>query len=155
MLVPLLMAILGLWGPVHAGPVLNNNEITFEMSGITTYMPDSGGSSRAGYKLKIGYTGKQWLAVEMVTDNNKNDVLVMQVNEFYSEGSTPLRTGHEVTVTDFYRTGDSLNYDQNIEYDISSFSYAARKEYSIDLTRYLGSNSGEDWNAAANAYCLL
>lgn len=34
-----------------------------------------------------------------------------------------MRTGHEVSVTDFYRTSDILNYDQNTEYDISSFSY--------------------------------
>lgn len=29
------------------------------------------------------------------------------------------------------------------------------KDYYIDLIRFMGSNSGEDWNAAANAYSLM
>ena len=66
-----------------------------------------------------------------------------------------MRTGHEVTIKDFYSTGDTLNYDQNTQNDISSFSYVDKKTYSIDLIRFMGSNSGEDWNAAANAYSLM
>ena len=66
-----------------------------------------------------------------------------------------LRTGHEVTVTDFYRTGNSLNYDQNIEYDISSYNYVEEKDYFVDIIRYTGSNSNEDWNGAANKYSLM
>lgn len=50
------------------------------MSGTTTYIPDSGGLSRNGYKLRIGYAGKQWLGVEIITENNKNDVLILQIN---------------------------------------------------------------------------
>ena len=46
-----------------AGPVLDNFPITFEMRGPTTYNPDAGGSARSGYKLRIGYTNKQWLGV--------------------------------------------------------------------------------------------
>lgn len=44
------------------GPVLDNFPITFEMSGETSYIPDSGGVARNGYKLKIGYAFHQWLA---------------------------------------------------------------------------------------------
>lgn len=77
---PVVIAIMALSCPAMGGPVLNNNPITFQMSGTATYMPDSGGSSRTGYKLKLGYSGKQWLAVEIVTGTNKNDVLVIQVN---------------------------------------------------------------------------
>ena len=47
------------------------------MSGSTTYMPDSGGSSRQGYKLKIGFSGYSWLGVEIITGTDKNDVLVL------------------------------------------------------------------------------
>ena len=97
------------------------------MTGTTIYIPDSGGLSRNGYKMTVGYTGKQWLGVQIVTSTDKNDVLIFQLNQFYSEGSTPLRTGHQITVTDYYRTGDTLNYDQNTEYDISAFSYSQKK----------------------------
>ena len=45
------------------GPILNNFPITFEMLGSQTYTPDSGGISRSGYKLRLGYSYYQWLAV--------------------------------------------------------------------------------------------
>lgn len=60
--------------------VLNNFPIKFEMLGTTTYIPDSGGVSRNGYKLRIGFQNYQWLAVEIITNTDKNDVLVMQIN---------------------------------------------------------------------------
>lgn len=107
--------------------VLNNFPIKFEMLGTTTYIPDSGGVSRNGYKLRIGFQNYQWLAVEIITNTDKNDVLVMQINQFYTEGSSPLRTGHEVSVTDYYRSGDFLTDDQNNQYDISSFNYVKNK----------------------------
>ena len=48
---------------IKSGPVIKNNPITFAMSGTTTYIPDGGGASKSGYKLKVGFTGYQWLAV--------------------------------------------------------------------------------------------
>lgn len=60
--------------------VLSNFPIKFEMSGTTTYIPDSGGVSRNGYKLRIGFQNYQWIAAEIVTNTDKNDVLVVQVN---------------------------------------------------------------------------
>lgn len=50
------------------------------MKGATTYIPDAGGSSKTGYKLTIGFSYYQWLAIEIVTGTNKNDVLVLQSN---------------------------------------------------------------------------
>jgi len=47
----------------HAGPILNNLPITFQMNGATTYNPDSGGQTLAGYKLSIGYISSSWIAV--------------------------------------------------------------------------------------------
>ena len=144
-----------LFASANAGPVLDNFPITFEMKGPTTYNPDAGGTVKNGYKMRIGYTNKQWLGVEIITGTTKNDVLIIQIDDFYSVSTNVLRTGHEVEYTDFYRTGDSLNYDQNTEYDISTYNYVKEKDYFIDLIRYVGSNSGEDWNAAANQYSLM
>ena len=48
-----------------------------------------------------------------MTGTTKNDVLIIEIDDFYSVSSNVLRTGHEVSYTDFYRTGNSLNYDQN------------------------------------------
>ena len=47
------------------------------MSGATTYIPDSGGASKNGYKFKLGFSYYQWLAVEIITGTGKNDVLVL------------------------------------------------------------------------------
>ena len=79
---------------------------------------------------------------------------MIELNDFYTTSTNPLRTGHQVSVTDYYRTSDSLNYDQNTAYDISTYNYVETKNYYIDLIRYEGSNSGEDWNAAANKYSV-
>lgn len=67
-----------------ASGVLKNFPIIFQMSGSTTYTPDSGGVTRNGYKLRIGFTNFQWIAAEIITNTDKNDVLVVQVNEFYT-----------------------------------------------------------------------
>jgi len=45
--------------------------------------------------------------------------------------------------------------DVNNNYDISSYAYSTTKSYSLPITRTLGSNSGEDWNAASNSYSVL
>lgn len=139
---------------VSSGPVLDNIPITFEMTGSTTYSPDKGGASQTGYRLKIGYSYKQWLGIEFVTSVNQNDVLIMQLDDFYTTGSNSFFTGHEVFVDDYYETSGSLNVDQNTDKDISAYSYVEKKHYEIDLIRYTGSNSNEDWNGAANQYSL-
>jgi hypothetical protein len=53
------------------------------MLGTTQYNPDTGASLKNGYKIKIGYTGHSWIAVEF-PDVSKNDVLVITANDFYS-----------------------------------------------------------------------
>lgn len=47
----------------QTGPILNNIPITFQMNGATSYNPDSGGQTRNGYKLTLGFYGYSWLAV--------------------------------------------------------------------------------------------
>lgn len=47
----------------------------------------------------------------------------MQIDDFYTTGSTSLFTGHEVTFADYYETDGTLNVDQSIEKDISAYSY--------------------------------
>ena len=79
---------------INCGPVLDDIPITFEMTGSTSYSPDRGGSLQTGYKLKIGYSNKQWLGVQFVTGNNKNDVIIMELDDFYTTGSNSLFTGH-------------------------------------------------------------
>lgn len=80
--------------------------------------------------------------------------MIVQIDDFYSINSNALRTGHSITVDDYYRTGNSLNIDQQTQYDISTYKYVAVKQYYIDIIRFRGSNSGEDWDAAANAHSL-
>lgn len=70
------------------------------------------------------------------------------------QGSTPLRTGHQVTVNDYYNNGGILNADQNNQHDISAFNFVQNKNYTIDMIRYVGSNGGEDWNAQTNMYTI-
>lgn len=74
--------------------ILNNYPITFTMSGSSTYTPDAGGATRSGYNLRIGYMNHQWIGVQIITGTNKNDVLIVQIDEFYTQGTTSIRTGH-------------------------------------------------------------
>ena len=50
------------------------------MSGATTYIPDTGGTSKQGYKLRLGYQGNSWLGVEIVTGTDKNDVIILELD---------------------------------------------------------------------------
>lgn len=122
------------------------------MQGSTKYTPDSGGIQKDGYKLRIGFSKRSWLGVEFVENNNKNDLLVITYDEFYTKNSNPLRNGHKVTVDDYYISSDLVNEDREISNDLSSFNYVETKDYFIDIVRYVGSNNGEDWNGAANQY---
>jgi hypothetical protein len=57
-------------------------------------------------------------------------------------------------VKDYLKNDTGLYQDQIVINDISSFSYASTKQYSLDMIRYMGSNSGEDWDPIANQYSL-
>ena len=87
---------------VFTGPILNNYPIIFEMLGPTTYNPDSGTSTKNGYKLKLGYTANSWIAVEF-PDSPKNDVLVITASDFYTKLNDQF-SGHQILATDYYYT---------------------------------------------------
>lgn len=40
---------------------LNNIPITFQLSGLTTYVPDTGGVAIPGYIFTLGYNYKSWI----------------------------------------------------------------------------------------------
>lgn len=44
-------------------PILNNYPVRYELSGATTFIPNSGSASVSGYTLTLGYMNHQWLAV--------------------------------------------------------------------------------------------
>lgn len=80
------------------------------MLGPATYNPDSGASIKNGYKLRIGFTGHSWLAVQF-PDTAKNDVLVITSNDFYTKLNDQF-AGHQVLATDYYYTAtDGLGND--------------------------------------------
>lgn len=123
------------------------------MIGPTTYNSDSGGATLNGYKIRIGYTGHSWIAVQF-PDTPKSDVLVVNSNDFYTKMNDQF-SGHQVLVNDyFYNSSIGLQQDKNITNDISSFNYTNEKQFYLTVTRFLGSNGGQDWNAAAKKYTV-
>jgi hypothetical protein len=123
------------------------------MLGPTKYNPDSGGSTLNGYKLRIGYTGHSWLAIEF-PDSPRSDVLVITASDFYTKSNEQF-SGHQVLVNDyFYNSSTGLLLDKNTTNDISSFNFTSEKMFYLSITRYLGSNGGEDWNAATKKYTV-
>lgn len=137
--------------------ILNNMPVTFTMSGSTTYTPDAGGAQQTGYLLTLGYLGESWLGVQFVNPGSNSDLLVLQISDFYTNNGNSLNTGHQVSYLDYYTTSASnsqLNIDGTTTYDISSYSYVPTKSYSLQITRYAGSNGGEDWNGNANKYSV-
>lgn len=63
--------------------------------------------------------------------------------------------GHRVFVNDyFYNVTIGLQHDKNIANDISSVNFTNERQYYLTVTRFLGSNGGEDWNAAMKKYTV-
>lgn len=50
------------------------------MLGETTYTPDIGGSALNGYKIRLGFSRYQWLGVRFMMNNNKDDLIVIQID---------------------------------------------------------------------------
>lgn len=103
------------------------------MKGPTVYTPDLGGIAN-GYTLQLGFSKKSWLGVEFV-GAIKSDVLVMQIDDFYTPNSNPLFAGHQITVTDYYSNLEGLHRDSPTHNDISSRGYSNNTNYSFELTR--------------------
>jgi hypothetical protein len=135
--------------------VLNNLPVTFTMSGSAPYIPDAGGSSQTGYTLTIGYVGQSWLGVEFVNSGANSDFIVLKISDFFTNNGNSLNTGHQVTYADYYEsTPGTLSVDTTTTYDISSYAYSSTKSYSLQITRYIGSNGGQDWDGNANSYSM-
>ena len=71
----------------------------------------------------------------------RSDVLIMQINDFYTPNSNPLFSGHQITVTDYYKNSQGLHLDTNVDKDISTFGYSNQRKYTLDIIRYQGDNS--------------
>lgn len=141
----------------NSDAILNNLPVTFTMSGSKSYLPDSGGASQLGYVLTLGYAGESWLGVQFVNSGANNDFLVLQISDFFSSNGNSLNTGHQVSYLDYNSAAavnSSLNADSITTYDISSYSFSLTKSYSLQITRYTGSNSGEDWDGNTNKYSV-
>jgi hypothetical protein len=123
------------------------------MLGQTTYNPDSGAATLKGYKLKIGYTGHSWIAVEFY-DNVRSDILVVTADDFYTKMNEQF-SGHQILMTDYnYNASAGLTKDKNTTNDISAFNYSNQKAFELTMTRFLGSMGGEDWNANIKKYTV-
>ena len=123
------------------------------MLGPITYNPDSGASTLKGYRLKLGFTGHSWIAVEF-PDTPRSDVLVVTADDFYTKMNDQF-AGHRILVTDYnYNASAGLQLDKNTTNDISTFNYSNEKAFYLTTTRFLGSNGGEDWNANAKKYTV-
>lgn len=117
-----LILILTIIVNIGCGPILDKLPVTFEMLGPTTYNPDSGAATLNGYKIRIGYTGHSWIAVQF-PDTPRSDVLVITSNDFYTKMNDQF-SGHQVLVNDyFYNSSLGLQQDKNTTNDISSFNY--------------------------------
>ncbi len=68
---------------INSGPILDNLPITFQFLGQTRYNPDSGAATLNGYKIRIGFTGRSWLAVQF-PDTPRSDVLVVTASDFFT-----------------------------------------------------------------------
>lgn len=111
------------------------------MLGPATYNPDSGASTLKGYRLRLGFTGRSWIAVEF-PDTPKSDVLVVTADDFYTKMNDQF-SGHRILVTDYnYNVSAGLQLDKNTTNDISTFNYSNEKAFYLTTTRFLGSNGG-------------
>ena len=111
------------------------------MLGQTTYNPDSGASTLKGYRLRIGYTGHSWIAVEF-PDTPRSDVLVVTADDFYTRMNDQF-SGHKVLASDYnYNASSGLQLDKNTTNDISTFNYTNEKAFHLTMTRFLGSSGG-------------
>jgi hypothetical protein len=129
----------------NSDAILANIPVTFTMSGSISYTPDAGGSPQTGYLLTLGFIGQSWLGVQFVNSGANNDFLVLQISDFFTNNGNNLNTGHQVSYLDYNSAsnGDtSLKTDVITTYDISSYAYSLTKSYSLQITRYSGSNSG-------------
>lgn len=140
-----LFCLLSVWIIVNNEAILSNLPVTFSMTGSTSYIPDAGGPQQTGYKLTLGFIGKSWLGVKFVNSGSSSDFLVLQISDFYTSNGNALNTGHQVSYLDYNLPATinaSLNADTITTNDISSYSYSLTKTYSLQITRYTGSNSG-------------
>lgn len=135
--------------------ILNGYPVTFSMTGTTSYPTDVGGARTTGYILTIGYMATSWLAVEFVMPGINTDVLVMKIDDFYTDNGASISSGHQVTYKDYYRTSGGLVLDMNNNLDSSTSSYSNTKSFSLTMNRPLTSNNGEDWPANTQAYSVL
>lgn len=77
---------------------------------------------------------------------------MLKISDFYTNNGA-LFNGHLVSYVDYFST-QGLNSDTITTYDISSYTYSSTKSYNLQITRYLGSNNGEDWDGNANKYSV-
>lgn len=54
----------------------------------------------------------------------KSDVLVLEIDDFYTRNTNPLFAGHQITVSDYYKDSTGLHADVNDDNDISAFSFS-------------------------------
>ena len=81
--------------------------------------------------------------------------MALKISNFYTNNGNSLNTGHQVTYSDYYKApAGSLSSDTITTYDVSSYSYSLSMTYSLQITRYEGANSGQDWDGTANAYSV-
>ena len=140
---------------VNSAAILNGYPITFSLSGGTTYIPDAGSTTEAGYTINLGYVGSSWIAAELITPSGNTDVLVVSIDDFYTTSSNGQNSGHIVTYRDYFKNASGLQPDTITTYDVSSYTYSNTMTYQLPITRSLGSNSGQDWPASSQAYSVL
>jgi hypothetical protein len=139
----------------HCEAILNGYPVTFNLAGSASFIPDAGGSEQSGYVINLGYSGGSWIAAELFTIAGNTDLLVVQIDDFFSTSSNAAVSGHLVTYGDYFKNSSGVQSDINNQYDISSYVYSNTKTYSLPITRNLNSNSGEDWPAFSQAYSVL
>ena len=122
--------------------ILNGYPVSFSMTGGTTYIPDAGGATQNGYIINLGYTGASWIAAQLKTSSGNTDVLVVQIDDFYSTSSNGQNSGHIVTYKDYFKNSSGLNLDTITGFDVSSYIYSTKMSYTLPITRNTGSNSG-------------
>ena len=122
--------------------ILNGYPVTFSLAGTTTFIPDAGGSQQSGYTINLGYTGASWIAAELHAITGNTDLLVVQLDDFYSTSSNAAVSGHLVSYGDYFKNASGVQSDVNNQYDISSYAYSNTKSYALPITRNLNSNSG-------------
>jgi len=88
--------------------ILGNQPITFQMNGLINYIPDVGGAQQPGYNLRVGFTSYSWIGVLFQTSSLKQDFIVIQINDFYTDNGGSFK-GHLVSYTDYYLTNGGLH----------------------------------------------